>query len=136
MILSFLLLCEILSMFTNEIARGLSWLNHNRRGWLNSVNLQSLNMRYTDRCMLRQTRDHDGFDKTMYDYDLTWEDMRRMGFSIDHTDPEADVKYNILTNEWKETVKLLRQQEQEILIKQDNMDRSTADAHEYATACD
>ena len=88
-------------MFKRQIARGVELLNRERPGWLQKIDLDTLNMENPLCCVLGQV-DGGYWKSSLQDFDgfnLSWDEA---------TGVQAIAKWDKLTEEWKEKIIELR----------------------------
>ena len=113
-------------MFSEQIAAGIKWLNQIRPQWFDKVNLDTLNLGKCSLCVLGQLFGDEpevetefmytaGFGYAQARLGLTDRICQSLGFAVDHSLPNSELRYEILTNEWKEAIRSLRSPQVEIL---------------------
>lgn len=90
-------------MYTEQIERGVEWLNENYPGWVNKIDLKQLEMVNCFSCVLGQLyRDFFDAPTEVSGFNID----AKYGFNIS-TEEHWD-NYDILTQEWKDKIVELR----------------------------
>ena len=89
-------------MFEAEVKRGIAWLDANIPGWLDKIDLERLDLRVCDRCVVGQVL---GSYNNLFDATApAWEDRFAMGFNA-RIPFGNSILWQDLTNQWKKQIK-------------------------------
>ena len=87
-------------MYEENVAKGAEWLDENFPGWVDKIDLDILNQRYMDKCVLGQIAGA-GY------WDLTKALRERCGFDLDSTSlgtPGRAEEWAALTDAWRDLI--------------------------------
>lgn len=84
------------TMFSEQIAKGVAWLDENRPGWFNEIDLHTFDMKNSSSCCLGQTG---GYDMVYNQHGMEF--MIINGFNLPYG---TWSQWDILTHEWKDII--------------------------------
>ena len=98
-------------MFEEQIKRGVQVLNEKKPGWAYSINIESLNIITPAYCVLGQV--YGGYSDGLAELRIHYVDAGNYGFTLTTLPSDAAEDWDTLTQEWKETIRRIQEQERE-----------------------
>src|SRR5882762_2911653 len=98
-------------MFEEQIKSGVQVLNKKRPGWAQRIEIESLNIISPAYCIIGQV--YGSYSDGLEVLRIHHMDAENYGFALNKSPYEYHEEWETLTQEWKETIRCIQEQERE-----------------------